>query len=69
MDIDVQNAQTCLPPRDAMGRPRCFNCNAYGHVARHCHRPRRNAQPRRQIQNAQITKVEAATLGAVLKNA
>ena len=40
MDIDIQNVQMGarrqLPDRDAQGKPRCFHCNLYGHVKRHC---------------------------------
>ncbi|MCO5572208.1 hypothetical protein L7F22_025960 [Adiantum nelumboides] len=40
MDIDVQNTQygnrRRLPDRDAQGRPRCYACNGYGHIQRHC---------------------------------
>ncbi|MCO5605719.1 hypothetical protein L7F22_059903 [Adiantum nelumboides] len=51
MGIDVQNVQVnsrrpppnvtdrrSLPNQDAQGRPKCFYCNMYGHVRRHCRR-------------------------------
>ncbi|MCO5611535.1 hypothetical protein L7F22_065788 [Adiantum nelumboides] len=28
---------TPLPDRDSLGRPRCYNCNLYGHIHRQCH--------------------------------
>ncbi|MCO5586935.1 hypothetical protein L7F22_040879 [Adiantum nelumboides] len=38
MEIDVQNIQMAqrrrLPDRDAQGRPRCYQCNRYGHIRR-----------------------------------
>ncbi|KAI5068775.1 hypothetical protein GOP47_0017120 [Adiantum capillus-veneris] len=67
MDIDVQNVQNtsrrALPARDAQGRPKCFYCNMYEHVRRHCRRLQA-----RQVQNTQIQVSDAATLAALPEN-
>ena len=68
MDIDVQNAQmTQRRPRsdrDAQGRPRCFFCNNYGHVKRHC----RKFQSQQQHQNVQVKLADAASLAELPGN-
>ena len=54
MEIDIQNAQLQarrnLPTRDAQGRPKCFFCNNYGHVKKHC----RKWNNQTQKQNVQV---------------
>ena len=67
MDIDVQNVQKKLPPRDAQGCPRCFNCNLFGHVAKYWRKPSKRNTFRSNVQNDQIVD-DAATLGAMPKN-
>lgn len=68
MDIDVQNAQygnrRRLPDRDAQGRPRCYACNGYGHIQRHCRRSR----PNNQFQNAQVTLAPTAQVATLPEN-
>ncbi|KAH7352477.1 hypothetical protein KP509_19G047700 [Ceratopteris richardii] len=54
MDIDIQNAQVAarraLPKRDANCHPKCFFCNNYGHVRKHC----RKLKSQQHHQNAQV---------------
>ncbi|KAH7276484.1 hypothetical protein KP509_39G009100 [Ceratopteris richardii] len=69
MDIDdVQNAQTTarrsLPARDAKGCPKCFFCNNYGHVKKHC----RKLRAQQHHQNAQIELVGKASLAELPGN-
>ena len=71
MDIDVQNAQWSsnhrLPERDQSGRPRCFNCNMYGHVRKYCRKGKSHSQPK-QIHNAQVTLTDVASLSELPEN-
>ena len=53
-----------LPDRDTQGRPKCFYCNYYGHVKRHC----RRWLATQQLQNSQVAVVDSATLVALLEN-
>ena len=66
MDIDIQNAQLrakrALPERDSQGRPKCFYCNNYGHIRRHC----RKWQNHQQKQNVQLA--DAASLSELPEN-
>lgn len=68
MDIDIQNVQLqsrrALPVRDQQGRPKCFYCNTYGHIKRHC----RRFQATQQHQNAQIQMADAASLASLPEN-
>ena len=55
MDIDMQNFQRrLLPARDAQGRPKCFNCNIYGHLSKNCLKPQCHRRKAKQFQNVQV---------------
>ena len=68
MDIDVQNVQfsrkNSLPDRDSNGKPRCFYCNGYGHVKKHC---RKFAISKHDL-NSQIQLVDFTSLAEVQGN-
>ncbi len=72
MDIDVQNAQISqrrsLLERDANGRPRCFHCNLYGHVRKHCRKWKMQQTNKTHTQNAQITWADTASLAELPGN-
>jgi len=42
--MDIGKAQDSF---DGNGRPRCFNCNVYGHMARECRKPKKNKEMRK----------------------
>ena len=68
MDIDVQNVQfsrkNSLPDRDSHGKPRCFYCNLYGHVKKHC----RKLAASKHHQNAQVQLADSTSLAEVQGN-
>jgi hypothetical protein len=78
MDIDVQNVQTTtkrqLPDRDTQGRPRCFHCNLYGHIKRHCRKLKYQQHGKTSHinpvhnQNMQVTLADAASLVELSEN-
>jgi len=42
--MDVGKAQDSF---DENKRPRCFNCNAYGHMVRECRKPKKKKKTRK----------------------
>ena len=68
MDIDVQNVQfsrkNSLPDRDSNGKPRCFYCNSYGHVKKHC----RKLAASKHHQNTQVQLADLTSLAEVQGN-
>lgn len=48
-------------------RVRCFNCQAYGHFAVECRKPRKEREAQREINLSQITKDEPALLIAKVR--
>ena len=68
MDIDVHMVQftkkNSLSDRDSHVKPRCFYCNGYGHVKKHC----RKLAASKHHQNAQVQLVDWTSLAEVQGN-
>jgi hypothetical protein len=66
MDIVIQNIQAvrrALPMKNAQGRPKCFNCNNYGHVKKYYRKWKVT-----ELQNAQVLLMDSASLTKLLGN-